>query len=526
MAQPSDAELTAILASPFPKAALRDYYAEAARHVIAAGTHLPFLVPTTFLGGLIIPPLFLAFSQRGRPWLRSLRWAVMALILALNADLFLHSASTNVACGYGIGMVAVWSSLVAAMALVFLDAQDLERVAKRPRSRARATSTEKARGSDGAPGELLAAADEQYGEAEYYWQSYPHDGTFGQRFLWGFDIVTSIRGSGWTWAISTMPQPPPPSKPHTMELIDMSAMPVVSRSGHVRCRNKAEFCKRTLLSVVPGYLLLDFLTILVEMDPFFMAGPRGMYPPFEYPPPHLSWVPSVLLPAYRQLFFLICILAALNVVFHHLDVVQFLVFSYLFPMRAEPWMYCSIFGPVSSIWETGLTGLWGIFWHQTFRAPFMAPVRYIWGHGRGRFPGKKAALFVSAFLGSGLMHSGASFTSMPVTDYIRPLLFFLAQAGGIGVQKILSKALRPLGLPKWLRRMGNVLFVLVWLYGSAPLLGDDFAAGGVWMLEPSPYSVLRAMGYGYPGDTPWRWDRGHMGSFYVGKNWWAIGYGT
>ncbi|KAL1888086.1 hypothetical protein Cpir12675_006308 [Ceratocystis pirilliformis] len=311
-----------------------------------------------------------------------------------------------------------------------------------------------------------------------------------------------------------------------MEIIDISTIPLVSRSGHTRCKTRADFFRRTLYAAIPGYLMLDLLTILVEMDPFFIAGPRGMYPPFEYPPAHLSWIPAMLLPAYRALFFLTCILAALHVVFHHLEVVQFFVFSYLFPMRAEPWMYSSIFGPVSSVWETGLSGLWGVFWHQTFRAPFMAPVRYIWGHGKGRFPGKKAALLASAFIGSGLMHAGASFTSTPSTDYFRPLLFFLAQGVGIGLQKTLCKALRPLGLPRSLRRIGNLLFVMAWLYGSSPLLGDDFATGGVWLLEPSPYSVLRAMGYGYPGESPWRWDRDHMGSLYVGKHWWEIGYGA
>ncbi|KAL2889221.1 membrane bound o-acyl transferase family protein [Ceratocystis lukuohia] len=473
MVQPSDAEFAAILASPYPKAALSELYGTVTRNSISSGKHLPFLVPTTFIGCFVIPPLYLAIPQRGRPWLRSLRWAVLAFIVAFNADLFLRSASTNVACGYGIGMVAVWGTMVAAMALVFLDAQDLERVAKRTRPRALTRAQKRARttksprrGKKPAQNrqDKLLTAEMVEEEVEYYWESYPYNGSFGQRFLWGFDIVTSIRGAGWSWAISTMPHPPPPSKPHTMEIIDISTIPLVSRSGHTRCQTRADFFKRTLWS-------------------------SRHVPPFEYPPAHLSWIPTVLLPAYRALFFLTCILAGLQVVFHHLEVVQFFVFSYLFPMRAEPWMYSSIFGP-------------------------------------GRFPGKKAALLASAFIGSGLMHAGASFTSTPSTDYVRPLLFFLAQGVGIGLQKTLCKAVRPLGLPRWLRRIGNLLFVMAWLYGSSPLLGDDFATGGVWLLEPSPYSVLRAMGYGYPGESPWRWDRNHMGSLYVGKHWWEIGYGA
>ncbi|KKA26552.1 hypothetical protein TD95_003689, partial [Thielaviopsis punctulata] len=330
----------------------------------------------------------------------------------------------------------------------------------------------------------------------------------------------------WDWAISPLPQPPPPKVKHSNEAIPASSIPLVSPVGFTRPASKTEFLRSRLLGIAVCYLLLDVLSIIVQQDPYLMLGPRVISMPEFYPPAYLSFLPPSLLPLYRCVIFLPCIVTAVSVIFLYIDLMQYYLLSSLFPIRSEPWIYASIWGPATYVLDHGLAGLWGVCWHQSFRAVFVYPVYAIWGRGHGSLPGKQAALLVWAFFSSGLLHSVGSYTATPYTDWLDPMRFFALQGVGVFIQSQSATMLRSLGVSRnaFLRRAGNLVFAAVWSYMTLPLIADDMASMAIWTMEPNIYSPLRALGFGYAGDSAWRW-WDLKGGFYVGKYWWEFGYG-
>ena len=123
----------------------------------------------------------------------------------------------------------------------------------------------------------------------------------------------------------------------------------------------------------------------------------------------------------------------------------------------------------------------------------------------------RAVQLFTAFLATASIHAVAASTSFPPNpekNPPRPLTgsgwFFILQAGGIILQTAVSKALvgkEKDRWPLWVRKMGNVVFVVVWLWYTGPILADDFARCGVWMFEPVPFSLSR----GLLGEGWWQW---------------------
>ena len=108
--------------------------------------------------------------------------------------------------------------------------------------------------------------------------------------------------------------------------------------------------------------------------------------------------------------------------------------------------------------------------------------------------GKILSLCTAFFL-SGCIHACGSYTQLGDTRPMQPMCFFLLQGFGILLQMSVVQLLNKAGIAKQasktLCRLANFSVVIVWLYFTAPLLVDDFARGGVWMLEPLPLSPLR-----------------------------------
>lgn len=257
-------------------------------------------------------------------------------------------------------------------------------------------------------------------------------------------------------------------------------------------------------------------------DPYFILGPDNHYTV----PSHLN-LPTPILLLYRECLPLAGIWAALCGAFSLNDIVQYFFLRQYSPSRAALWHYPSTFGSFSMILDRGLAGWWGASWHQTFRLGLLGPSTYLLRKGymkRGSATANAVGLFVS-FLQSGLMHAAGSLTSIPDTKLWRSILFFLLQAFGIILQQQLALYLsKYMGTPsKYMRRTGNLLFCLVWLYITAPLFIDDLSSTGLWMFEPVPISPLRYFGFGFPGDHWWRWDREAWPKLYPVRHWWEIG---
>ena len=207
------------------------------RDAMAHGLVKPPVFPYILLGTFFIPGIYLAIPHVKRPWLYQLRYAVMALIVALNVKMITDTSGANPAMAFGAGLYAYWGIISCASALIWKSAQfDAERVLKvrvRPRGEAGELKQRMAKG-DGAPGQVerdgkddkaamtnvdgagdwrdyaapklghgadkttpgnpdILQGEEGYA---YYWEPFPADAPFSHRFNWAMDLVTNLRGEG------------------------------------------------------------------------------------------------------------------------------------------------------------------------------------------------------------------------------------------------------------------------------------------------------------------------------------------
>jgi hypothetical protein len=212
---------------------------------------------------------------------------------------------------------------------------------------------------------------------------------------------------------------------------------------------------------------------------------------------------------------------------------QYHLVPYLIPSREELWHYPSIFGGFSAVLDRGLAGWWGMWWHQTFRAQFLAPATYLLREGYYRKDEALSMILALSitFSQSGLLHAFGSWTSIPETRPWRAPAFFTLQVVGIIVQKLLAsllapylKALSPGSASNRLcRRAGNFAFALFWVQWTSVFFCDDIASTGLWLCDSIPFSPLRMLGLGRPGDRWWRWEREHFPGWYTGAHWWESG---
>lgn len=301
----------------------------------------------------------------------------------------------------------------------------------------------------------------------------------------------------------------------------LEAIPKTARSGCTRHDTAKAYLYGNLKTFATTYVLLDAMSTYMSMDPFFVVGPSTLPPPSLLRP-----IPTALLNFGRSVLFLISVYQVVLLVMSYLDILQYFIGGYFYPARREAWQHPSIFGSFSSIFDRGLAGFWGGWWHQTFRVPFTAPVA--WMVVNGYLPAgsetTKVLGVLSAFLNSGLLHACGSYTTVPPTKLYRAPLFFTLCALGIFVQQALCRRLAPVlsRVPRPLRRYGNFMFVLVWLWATCWPLAYDFGTAGLWLFEPVPVSIFRGLGLGAEGESWWRWDD-YTFTWYRGKRWWEVG---
>ena len=284
------------------------------------------------------------------------------------------------------------------------------------------------------------------------------------------------------------------------------------------------------------YMLIDFLAITMAMDPYFVVGPDKTYDA----PPHLAWLPSILILWVRQLMSLAAFYAAISGMMTLHAVLQYYLVPYIFPVRDQLWHYPSINGSFYTVLDRGLAGWWGQWWHQTFRAQFLAPATYLLRQGytrKGEALSAIVALIIS-FGQSGMLHGFGSITSIPETRPWRAPLFFGLQPVGLILEFALTTALpkdvfgpgtelqerAPTFLGRGLtRQLCNFAFALLWVQWTSIFFCDDIASTGLWLCDPLPFSPLRMLGFGRPDDRWWRWERQHFPNWYTGAHWWESG---
>ncbi|KAF9878999.1 hypothetical protein CkaCkLH20_03232 [Colletotrichum karsti] len=530
--------------TPLLAAVVRDSYRAIFKARVAAGVAKPFVLPYGIFGTFILPILYMSIPHRKRPWVYAARWVVLAFIVAFNIKIMRETSSTNMSMGYSSGLSAFWGILSNVTNLVFTAPQfDFERVARRkktntsspkpsrkssrsnsPVSRSSSQSGLRKRAGSKKRRNKVTAPEANVDEYEYYWQSYPDNGTFMERLGWVVDLYTNFRGVGWSWAVSSVPSPAPPEHPHTEELVKMDTIPLETFVGCQTYKNERDFMRRKIIPISMAYIILDIFKVKSTEDPYFIFGSA----PFPLPP-HLAGTPPWLLSLYRHSGIICTLYASIVMVFSVHDLFQYYVLSKFFPMRGELWQYSSVFGSFSQVFDRGLAGFWGAWWHQTFRHSFSAPGNWLVEHGYLKKGTRSTKLIIMAiaFWLSGLLHGAGSVTAIPETNWLKPCSFFWASGVGVLLQQGFCTTFKPqiAKLPRIVRRLGNLLFVFVWLQITVKPLADDFAETGLWLVEPVPVSVVRALGYGRGETSWWKPDMEAIGRWHKGEHWWESGFG-
>lgn len=296
----------------------------------------------------------------------------------------------------------------------------------------------------------------------------------------------------------------------------------VSHAGIRRFSDRYDLSRYLFPRLLGGYILLDILKVVLMKDPFFIIGPNDL--PL---PPHLSWMHPFAISFLRKMLCCTSIVTALECIFSLSPLCFCLILGpTALGVRGEAWMYPTTWGPISAVCDKGLAGLWGSWWHQTFRKGFSAPTEYLIRKGfisQKSVAAKVIGVFF-AFTVSGIIHAAGSVTQIPPTKPLDLILFFQVQGLGILVEAVLAMVLKPFNRrsPSWARKTGNFIFAFIWIYSSAGYLVDDFSRA-IWLFEPVPFSFMRGLGFGFHGEgflvriDPYNLE------LWRGKHWWNSG---
>ncbi|KAL9108965.1 MAG: hypothetical protein Q9227_006361 [Pyrenula ochraceoflavens] len=410
--------------------------------------------------------------------------------------------------GYGNGLTTMWGVLWSATLLIFNDPQGtFQRVEKGPKALMINQSDSNSKGLAEPEKTSLNRQDAE----DLVWQPCPKG--FFHRLDWTLDLVTSFRGPGWNWRLPGLPKVPksdngtPLSASHLLQPMLTSYF-------------------RSFISI---YMFIDLFKVIMIHDPYFWGMAPLSSPAPAYLPPFIVHS-TVCTKIYRLTFSLCGVLCGLGFVLTLNPLFFGGIISRYFPSitRApfnEPFLYPPQFGSPLDFLDRGLAGFWGKWWHQMFRFGISEPSRWLVQilHLNPRSTFARALQLLIAFTLTGFMHAAGSYTQFADTRPIRPFLFFIVQGLGILAQTAVTQAMGTRRLPRWLRRAGNGLFILVWAYYTGPLLADDFAKGGIWLLEPLPVSLLRGLGLGLPQEGFWCW-HGKWFRWWNRGRWWERGF--
>jgi len=445
--------------------------------------------------------------------------------------------------GYGIGLLNAWAVLWTATLVVFNDfrttARRIEQIPETQASGSAGLSIANGHASEAlaataSHADGIAHADAQLGtnqhglrlrqahhsradsmrtvetphsgvETMFIYQALPEN--FWHRLDWVSDLVCSFRGARWRHRISELAPPPP----HIQTPLADPDLPPPTPFSHI---TRVELLRRNLPQFLLLVLALDVLKTIAMQDPYFWSLQPSTASPFPWP--RLS----------RLLLSAVSCYASLQSIF----ILSPLVFAVILgPERigqhAWPWLYAPFFGSPRQISRKGVAGAWGQWWQQNFRFGFEQAGEFA-GNSLGWEKQSQEGGFLRmwiAFACSGALHACASHAALGNT---KPLLgsfaWFMLQPVGIIGQRGLSAWMKKVGLrerlPGWLREVGNSIFVFVWFYVTGPLVADDFAATGIWLVEPLPVSPLR----GLMGDGWWR-GFGPFVSWHSDEKWWRSG---
>lgn len=469
--------------------------------LIEDGSYVPFGYPFAALPGIIIIGYFL-LPQRYTPRLVRICLAMLAQAFCLYFIMYTRArnASTSAIVGLGSMYLIMWITAN----LILVDPKKEYARIFRVQAAQQQQPTE-----NGITTPKLASSEmvkSNVSSISYHWEYFPS--TLKARWDWTLDLITSLDGMGWSWAISTLPPPPDHVQSKLLEsrtIKNKRPLEIWGRHSKLQTHlSEGAVYRKVLRRFIIGYLGLDIVKTLGSVDPYFWGYNDYQTPPYL---PQSFRSPLVvktvrLLVAQGSMHLaiqtLLCVRPLVLLAFHTPESAG---------VRAEAWMSPDPFGNFATVFDNGLAGFWSIHWHQSFRHVFIAPTRAIIMQfkldPRG-IPARIIRMYI-AFLSSGLLHACLSYTAIGKTSPIRgPVLMFALQPVGIILQMGFIQILKANGIapriPRWLGWIGNLLFVLFWGLLTAPLLIEDLTKGGQFLFEPVPFSILRGLGLGNNDD--------------------------
>jgi hypothetical protein len=521
-------------------------YGDELDSLIEQGVYKPIFIYHLVIINLL-PLIGLVIPRRGAT--RYVRPAVFALSVSIAIEMLSRRRALIGGNGYMIGLMTAWWLLWSATLFVFSDIENDFRRIERGDTAGESIMDSQARRSasqscsvDGkgslANSDTTVSSDSNEPAISdsaletFHWQSYPRKLT--HRLEWCAGLLLNLRGPEWNWRVSHLG--PLPRSVHTQLHTGFVACKVRAHDDATYTTAKTRL-RAALWTFLQGYLLLDCLKVLMMRDAYFRGFVENEMPP-AFPFSYFASFP-ILIRLYHCFISSMGVYVALQYV-TSLNPIFFLGLSMAFPNAARKltgapldasWLYADSFGPfISSVLDHGLAGCWSRWWHQLFRHGFTATARWI----LSLFPTKWSAdprvkritYDLIAFTVSGLLHASGSHTQFPKTRPLSgPFLFFSLQGLAILVESIFKTVIFPrlplADTPRWVRRSANAVFVFCWLLYSGAFIADDFARGGLWLMEPVPISPLRGLGLAYDNGW-WCWDKPWF-RYWSDRTYWGSG---
>ncbi|KAJ5241339.1 uncharacterized protein N7469_002930 [Penicillium citrinum] len=458
--------------------------------------------------GLIIP------RHRGGIYIRR---SIFALSLGVAAQIFKNHRGLLGGNGYMFGLITAWWLVWNAGLLVFTDIEDgFQRIERGAATSDKSGSAKvELSNATGHPQTSSPDSKKQEPRDRFHWQSYPQK--LSHRLEWCAGLLFNLRGPEWNWRAPHLG--PLPRSVHSQlrggfisdkfQSVDDNRYP----SSKARLRDAFRTC-------LVHYMLLDCLKAIMMRDPYFRGTSTVASPPF--PLPYFEAFP-ILIRFYHIFISCMGVYVALSFV-TSFNPICFLGLSLAFPnasrkLTAAPldasWLYADSFGSFfESILDHGLAGCWGRWWHQIFRNGFTTTAQWILSFLPTKLAHnasfKRMVHIVVAFSLSGFIHACGSYTQFTETHPLSgPFLFFNMQSLAVIGEYIFKTVVFPRlpfsQTPRYLRRTGNAVFTFSWVLFSGARMADDFARGGLWLVEPIPLSPLRGLGIAN-GSGWWCWE--------------------
>lgn len=520
------------------------------------GTIVPTVYPA-FTYALALLILFFLIPPSSRFHNKFTRYLTFGVTAAWHIWLITNCKAYGPSVSFGIGLISAWGVLWAAVLLIFHDAKaDWKRVKreeiwfakdlrdgniKQPldekKTNGNAVRERKAKpSSKPSDDERIQSSMKQpqriieERRVTYCWQAYPSQ-PFRERLEWACDIIANMRGVGWTWKISGLPSRPGLVQASlNADIADDAKVEDirVSRNGVSRCDTYWSLMIHNAWLIVKGYIAADIIKTIMIHDPYFWGLVDRSAP---------TWLPRIiqtsflLTRSYRLMISMSVVWIGLRTIYCFGPVFFVGVLGPdVLGFNGEPWMYPDHFGSYWNVYERGLAGWWGGWWHQVFRFGFQSGGHWLADDVLRLQPesmtSKMVQLF-TAFMLSGFIHASGSRTMVGVTMPLRnSFLFFLLQPLGIIIEMVLKNLLNSTKIsqkmPWQVTWTGNFIFVHAWFLATGPLLTDDFARGGIWLFEPIMLSPLRGLGFGVEGDGFFCWGGRHF-AWHPDSRWWLKG---